>query len=76
MANISDNTHVGLLHTPHLTGTSSKCHSPGAESKKRQLNLFGTGSLNFAKETAMLNEEVLMDGDDIYINGVPKRLED
>ena len=69
---ISNNTHVGLLHKSSLARTCANWHSPGAESKKRQPNLCGSASLNFVKNTSMIKEEVLIDGADIYTNGVPK----
>jgi hypothetical protein len=70
-----ESTHVGLLHKSASAGTSAKWHSPGEESKKRQPNLFGCGSLKVVREEAILQEEVLMDGKDIYCNGVPEGLE-
>ena len=70
-----ESTHVGLLQKSASAGASAKWHSPGEESKKRQPNLFGCGSLKVVKEEAMLQEEVLMDGKDIYSNGVPEGLE-
>jgi len=69
-----ESTHVGLLQKSASAGASAKWHSPGEESKKRQPNLFGCG-LKVINEETMLQEEVLMDGKDIYSNGVPEGLE-
>ena len=68
-------TPVDLLQKSASAGTSAKWHSPGEESKKRQPNLFGCGSLKAVKEKVMLQEELLMDGKDIYSNGLPEGLE-
>ena len=48
-----ESTHVGLLHKSVSVGISANWHSLGEESKKRQPNLFGCGSLKVVKEEAM-----------------------
>ena len=70
------NVHVGLLHKAGAASTSAKWSSPGATSKKLQPNLFGCSSLQARNEKAMIGEEVLLDGEDLYTDGVPSDLED
>ena len=71
----TDSAHVGLLQKSSSAGTSVKWHSPGKESMLRQHNLFGCSNLKVINEEGIINEEVLMDGEDIYVGGVPKGLE-
>ena len=63
-------THVGLLQKAGATSTSAKWCSPGATSKKLQPNLFGDVALKVFNEKEMIREEVLLDGEDLYTNGV------
>ena len=63
--------HVGLLQKAGAASTSAKWSSPGATSKKLQPNLFGCSSLQVRNEKAMIGEEVLLDGKDLYTGGVP-----
>ena len=71
----TDSAHVGLLQKSSSAGTSVKWHSPGKESMLRQHNLFGCANLKVLNEEGIINEEVLMDGEDIYVGDVPKGLE-
>ena len=43
---------------------------------KRQPNLFGSGSLKVLNEHGMIGEEVLLDGEDLYQEGVPSGMEE
>ena len=68
-------THVGLLQKSAAAGTSAKWSSPRELSMKRQPNLFGSGSLEVLNENGMIGEEVLLDGEDLYHEGVPSGME-
>ena len=70
------NTHVGLLQKAGAASTSAKWCSLGAISKKLQPNLFGCSSLQVRNEKGMIGEEVLLDGEDLYTDGVPSGQED
>lgn len=70
------NIHVGLLQKAGAAFTSAKWSSPGKLSKKLQPKLFGCSSLQVRDEKAMIGEEVLLDGEDLYTDGVPSDLED
>ena len=69
-------THAGLLQKSAAVGTSVKWSSPGELSMKRQPNLFGSGSLVVLNENGMIGEEVLLDGEDLYHEGVPSGMEE
>ena len=69
-----DSAHVGLLQKSAAAGTAAKWHSPSKQSMLRQHNLFGCSNLKVINEEGIVNEEVLMDGEDIYVDGVPKGL--
>ena len=69
-------THVGLLQKAGVAGTSAKWCSPGSSSKKLQRNLFGCGSLQVNNEKGIITDEVLLDGENLYTNGIPSGLED
>ena len=42
---------------------------------KRKPNIFGSGSLEVLNEEGMIGEEVLLDGKDLYHDGVPGEME-
>ena len=69
-------THVGLLQKSAAAGTSAKWSSPGELSIKRQPNLFGTSSLKVLNQHGMIGEEVLLDGENLYQEGVPNGMEE
>ena len=70
-------THTGLLQKSAAAGTSAKwSSSPGQLSKKLQANLFGSSAVKDANKEGMLQQEVLLDGSDIYPDGVPAGLEE
>lgn len=69
--------HTGLLQKSAAAGTSAKwSSSPGQVSKKLQANLFGSSAVKDANKEGMLQQEVLLDGSDIYPDGVPAELEE
>ena len=43
---------------------------------KRQPNLFSSGSLKVLNEQGMIGEEVLLDGEDLYQEGVPSGMDE
>ena len=43
---------------------------------KRQPNFFGSGSLKVLNEHGMIGEEVLLDREDLYQEGVPSGIEE
>ena len=67
---------VGLLQKAGAANPSAKWCSPGESSKKLQRKLFGSGSPQIINEKNMICEEVLLDGEDLYVDGVPDGLED
>ena len=74
-AGATSSEHVGLLQKSSAAGTAFKWHSPSKQSMLRQHNLFGCKNLTVINEEGIINEEVLMDGEDIYVGGVPEGLE-
>ena len=64
-------THVRLLQKSAAAGTSTKLNSPGELSMKRQQNLFGSGSLKVLNEHGMIEDGVLLDGEDLYYEVFP-----
>ena len=68
--------HVGLLQKAGAAGISVKWCSPGEASKKLQPNLFGSGSLKVLNQKKMIGEEVLLDREGLYTDGVLSNLKD